>query len=545
MKRIFFITATILMFGFSVACGQEVKSVSTFECISLYWSPKGGGADKEVLVRYKEAGSDKWREGLPMKYNPIDTVDLDLTDYRGSIVHLTPGTEYDIELRLEGSKAGTSLRAKTWPGTFPVGKTIKPGDRNKELTISESGTPGGYLLIDGTGSSIDVNNVDDYCINITGSYIIVRGFDLAGGRKGLIKLNDCHDIVIENCDMTRWGEVTRFGFGVNYQAAVYSESRSLERVIVQRNRIHHPRYGSNSWAQRHGEGESHHPTGPQGVSFENSAGNNVIRYNEIWSDKDHQYNDILGFGYNFSYRGFPGPDSDIYGNYLSNCYDDAIESEGGNRNVRIWNNYIENAYMAIGNVATSLGPLYIWGNVTGRSYSPPGSSYGEYAMFLKMGENGDWMTGLIYVFNNTILNFNNHGFGGIGTSEGEPSRAIRNLTTRNNILWVRKKGDSFSIGNDKGNNDLDYDLCSGRYPPGYEKHGIKGIPVFVQGSGFDFMTKTASFQLENDSPGYEAGTAIPGFLETFKGKAPDVGAFQTGSPPGEYGVKAYTGKTSE
>ena len=539
MKQLIILLLAIVLITPLHSSAQDPTTVSTFENISIYWSPKKGSAKRDVTVNFREAGTEEWKSGLPLKYNPIDTIDLDFTDYRGSIVKLKPGTNYEIKLKLHGSREEKIIFAKTWSEEFPIGKVIKPANGNKPLNITQSGSADGYLLIDGTSINIDVNNVDDYCFNISGNYIIIRGFHLAGGRKGLINLNDCHDIVIENCDMTRWGEVTEYGFGVNYQGAVFSESRKLERVTIQRNKIHHPRYGSNSWAEPHSDDGSNHPEGPQGISFENSAGNHVIRYNEIWSDEDHKYNDILGYGYNFSHRGFPGPDSDIYGNYLANNWDDAIESEGGNRNVRIWGNFIENSYMAIGNVATSIGPLYIWENVVRKSYSPPGSSYGEYAIFIKMGENGDWMSGLMYIFNNTLLNFNEDGFGGIGTSEGEAARGLRNITTRNNILWVRKNGDSFSLLQDRGNNDYDYDLCSGAYPDGHQKHGIKGKPDFVKEAGFDFMSKKADFRLAPSSLGVNAGTTIPNFKESYNGKAPDIGAFESGQPPIEYGVNAY------
>ena len=42
---------------------------------------------------------------------------------------------------------------------------------------------------------------------------------------------------------------------------------------------------------------------------------------------------------NFSTTGFPDADSDIYGNSIQNTWDDGIEAEGGNNNVRIWGNY--------------------------------------------------------------------------------------------------------------------------------------------------------------------------------------------------------------
>ena len=38
-----------------------------------------------------------------MRYNPIPDTDEDLTDYRGSIVHLTPATTYEIQLTLAGT----------------------------------------------------------------------------------------------------------------------------------------------------------------------------------------------------------------------------------------------------------------------------------------------------------------------------------------------------------------------------------------------------------------------------------------------------------
>ena len=86
-----------------------------------------------------------------------------------------------------------------------------------------------------------------------------------------------------------------------------------------------------------------HTPGPQCISLFNTAGNHVIRYNECFSDLEHMYNDVIGGGSNGSFRGSPGPDSDIYGNLVSHCWDDGLEVEGGSRNVRVWGNYITQA----------------------------------------------------------------------------------------------------------------------------------------------------------------------------------------------------------
>jgi len=53
-----------------------------------------------------------------MRYNPIPNTDEDLTDYRGSIVHLTPATTYEIQLTLAGSSTTTNLTATTWSEDF-------------------------------------------------------------------------------------------------------------------------------------------------------------------------------------------------------------------------------------------------------------------------------------------------------------------------------------------------------------------------------------------------------------------------------------------
>ena len=106
---------------------------------------------------------------------------------------------------------------------------------------------------------------------------------------------------------------------------------------MQGNRIRDPRHGSNPWrSAAHGH---KHPYGPIGVMFDRCGRNHVIRYNEIGSTNGNHYNDGISGSDNFSAAGFPWADSDIYGNRISDVYDDGIEAEGANRNVRIWANH--------------------------------------------------------------------------------------------------------------------------------------------------------------------------------------------------------------
>ena len=54
--------------------------------------------------------------------------------------------------------------------------------------------------------------------------------------------------------------------------------------------------------------------------------------------------------------GMPTSDSDIYGNILMHAWDDAIEAEGSNMNVRIWGNYMDQTATGVATTSTSRGP---------------------------------------------------------------------------------------------------------------------------------------------------------------------------------------------
>ena len=517
-------------------------AIPTFHCLGLYWSPPDGATNREVLIRYRRQGAAEWQTGLPMRYNPIAGTDEDLADYRGSIVHLAPGTAYDIELTLSGTAARASLSASTWSETFPTGAIERVASRDTPLAVTASGTPTAWRVVDGSGAVIDVRHRHDTCITVKASNVIIRGFTLRGagaatnsqhGIIGAIRIEGGRDIVIEDCDIADWGRLNpQTGFGQDYDAALFSNVKTLQRLVVQRCRMHHPTHDGSTW---HEPKYPTHTMGPQCITLFNAGGNHVIRYNECFSDLEHMYNDVIGGGSNGSYAGAPGPDSDIYGNLVSHGWDDGLEVEGGSRNVRVWGNYITQCAMMIGNAACSIGPLYIWRNVAVRSQWQPGDAGGN---FLKMGyANGEsWMTGHQYVFHNTL--FRGDEFlptGGLGGN-----RIVKHTVSRNNILHLRTAdGRAQSSAKENVDDDFDYDLFNGRVPPGSEAHGVRGEPRYAAGAGFDPTTRTGQFQLDAASPGAGAGQPVPNFSAGFSGAAPDMGAHQRGEAPLHYGVTAH------
>jgi hypothetical protein len=504
--------------------------VTTFESIGIYWSPADGSSSNQCQVEYRIPGSS-WRQGYPLWY---DGRTLSVADephsreYRGSLVNLQPGTTYEIRLTLDSGTSAVGY-ATTWSEGFPMGETHYVGSQNTTLTISGSGTADGYLVYDGQGATIDVNNGADYNIVVNGSYVIVRNFKLLDARKGGVRLNQgSHDVVIENNEITNWGSGSNYECAVDGYYGYYAEAFNLKRIVVQRNKIYNPRYGANNW-------DSGHPEGPQGVCFSNSGGNHVIRYNTIYSDNGNYYNDILGGGANGAMEGFPSSDSDIYGNILQNNWDDGIESEGGNMNVRIWGNYLSYTFVKVAISDTQVGPLYVFRNVTGVTQRNP-SWTDSGARFIKCG-GGD---GRIYFFHNTLLRTMVDGVDR-GIREGI-SGSISNFVSRNNLLdsnrnCVNVAGCNVSPGSDYDicrNNDVD---CAGSHTL------INTIPVYSIYDPYDhdsiLATGQGDFSLRSDSPGYDYAGILPGFNDDYIGAAPDVGAHEAGRPAMEFGVNAY------
>ena len=515
------------------------RAVPTFESIGLYWTPPSNpGAGCPVIFR--KVGDSSWRQGLDMWYDPSNS------ECRGSLVLLEPGTAYEIQLGMPGQTASAGLIATTWSEQFPIAQTItlSAGTRTTPLAITQGGSASGYVLYqaDPSGTTIDVQNQYTNNVTIAAPYVIVRGFTLQGAQADAINLlNGAHDVVIESNDISRWGRFRSTGswdYGVDYDAGVRCESvATMERVVIQRNKIHDPRYGANSW-------DTAHPAGPQGITFNYCGGNNVIRYNEVTSsDSRHYYNDGIGGSDNYTTTGFPNYDSDVYGNIVQGVMDDGLEIEGGDRNVRIWGNYISQTGTGIASTVDSVGPLYIFRNVYDQSrmrYSVS-TDQDDRGPFFKAGTDTSVGNGRRYVFHNTSLQAPNPGGSfplGAGSGlHGIGVNPLTNSVSRNNIYYVWKPNwDSVEQNSSGFGNDVDYDLYNGTINanPGAETNGAKvTAPGFASGNG---VGMSGMYQLAPGTPGYGAAVRIPNFNDMYT--APDIGAHQSGTSAMKFGVSA-------
>ncbi len=578
----------LLFFQFGVSFASEAEAVATFHSMSLYWSPTGGSTDKDIIVKYKKSSEAVWREALPMRYRPIgvevvvNAEDVK-ADYRGSVVNLLPNTEYIFKLTLESTNNTVYITESTWNESFNVTEEVNVSARNTTYTISTGGNNNNYKVYNGNGATIDVEHNENACIYINANYVIVKNFVLKGAGSGegywppigAITIADgVHNVVIEDCNISDFGRrdiaddfdvdsLAQHGYNMDSGIlfAPNDSPQNIKHIIIQRNKIHHPTYDCNTWYEPYA---FRHSEGPQGISMWNTKGQTVIRYNEFYSDMDHMFNDIIGGGSNDTLIGSPGSDSDIYGNYISHTWDDAIEVEGGGQNVRIWNNYITHFALAISNAPVTIGPLYIWKNVSFLSMWNPNDDYPR-GTFIKMGNAGKdeygigyRQTGHMYIFNNTIYQGNYDGCAvGIGGSSEDytdtngvhnyevhdSGRITKHCTTRNNILEVKDtEAPSISYHGSNSDNDFDYDLFDGKISSNYKTHGkrigVDGNLVYVPNAGLDEVTKKGNFQIETTSLGYDSGKIIHNFTDGYEGIAPDMGAYEHGSSDLEYGVGA-------
>ncbi len=525
--------------------GEEVapRGVPTFNSIGLYWKPTGGTASKQVSTAYRKQGSSEWKEALPLWFDDNEHPsphDRHTAEYRGSIVGLDAGSTYEVKLALDGGVERV-FTVDTWSEDFKIARTVElPPVIGDGYTITEGGSEeGGYVLYvpqGGAEAVWDAQNGSAFNIKVDASWVIVRGFTLKGGKNHGIALGAVNNVVIEDCDISGWGETRSSGQAINLNSAIYSSSTSLERIVVQNCDLHHPRSDSNSWSEKRPGSNSSHPEGPQGITFKKGKGLFVIRNNRIYSDIDHMFNDGMGETGNFGYGGFPNRDSDIYNNFVSHCWDDGLEIEGADMNVRVWNNYIDMTYGAIGAAAPCLGPVYFYRNVYAVSRKHSGTSANDYRghYLVKLGnEKPKYTRGRMFIFHNTALQppaFEpDNGPKSSGAQSGivftSSKKTQKNMTTRNNVIQTRDEG-NWAILDQKNtySNDFDYDFYQGRIKAkaGSEQNAIIGTPIYERAAD-------GRLWLAPGTPGHDAAVIIPNFNDDFVGEAPDMGAVETGT----------------
>lgn len=248
---------------------------------------------------------------------------------------------------------------------------------------------------------------------------------------------------------------------------------------------------------------------------------------------------------------------DFYRNDIFNMADDFIESDGGVHNIRIFENRGFNSYhSALSAQPIFGGPVYFIRNIC---YNVPGT-----ALKYTVRPSGIITYQNTFVMDVAIANFSNGHFRNnlfIGPDDKRPSLAATTFT-RNSSLdyngyrkksadvpryrWRYPAADSLNNADDRKMTALEFNsLRAFSKKTGYEVHGVELTDaVFVNvplpdptRKGHIYQRDGYDFTLRSDSKAVDAGCVLPNVTDGYRGKAPDLGALESGQPLPEYGPR--------
>jgi len=561
--------------------GGPVLEDATLHSLGAWWIvpvDKRGASRVEMAVR--RAGDATWKPGMPMlRVRPGDTTqkthvaELNPADdarlFAGSIVGLRPATAYELRLRrvrpdgavtekilaartkaepvdpenprirhvVPGAGGGDGSTAKPYLGLAHAQTEARPGTLflvhkgvyKGTFRVTRSGASArpivwrgagdGDAVIDGGGTGkfgIEITRVHDVRIE----KLSIRGFYMA------VVIRGSSDLAIRRCAAS---DVKCGIYGVPE-----GEQGRLRNILISDNVLE----GPFTW----GQGDIGAGTGEWRCIQISGTGLDIC-YNRIRNFKD-------------AVDTFPAKYCsaiDIHHNDIINCKDDGIEMDFSERNTRCFENRLTNVHQGISEQPIYGGPTYIFRNVLYNVGVEP----------FKLHHNGspkhpvDWWPSGAIMYHNTIV------------KKGEPcilwsAGPVYNITYRNN-LFIGGGKRAFSFDPPMIDCDFDYDGFGGgpwdlfmkwnrvryttiedvRAKAPIERHAVFVDEATAFAAGVRRPTDTkksydpekVDLRLKAGCAAVDAGQVLPGFNDDFRGKAPDVGAYELGAPMPHYGPR--------
>jgi len=555
--------------------GKVRAEPSTFHCLAVRWPVKGDlDQDATVAVRYRrlvahQAGdpnAPKWREAMPLfrpypakmsRENRVPGGSL----FAGSIVGLTPGTDYEVALSLTDPDGGSATR------TLTMRTAAEPAElaamRTRHVVPDPGGQGGGTGTRDdpfrGIASAHAAAKPRDLFLLHKGVYlkgtwkvtkfgtpqepIIWRGagdgeaiLDGGGGEGRLIDANNIHHVWFE--DLTLRGRHYLF------------VGHNGHHVVIRRCRFLISRVGFT--AINGGYSQS------QGTVITDSTFAGPCTWPRTQGIESHHGIHITGSGHVIAYNRFSGladavhgtmhgrlSASDFHNNEISECTDDGLETDQADTNVRVFANRITNCWEGISGQPVNGGPVYVFRNaIYNVDYSP-----------FKLHNH----TAGMLLFHNTCLK------AGYPFHIQPATETVNDIVTRNN-LFIGTRGPSlrstgrmtrcdfdgdgysrhpgpFALWNRRTYKTVKDAMASGNL---YNEHGavfVDPATCFASGLHAPADVKVRQpiaandLRLAKNSDAIDKGVVLPGFNDGFAGKAPDLGCYELGQPLPHYGPR--------
>lgn len=299
---------------------------------------------------------------------------------------------------------------KTWSSEIKIVRTVWLDETTVfPVVVRDEGTADGWIRYAcKPGFILDNKTRNSPCFIVQGAKFVT--FDdmrvLGSGARNVFSLVDSTQVRIRNCDISRWGRVgsPRFdhlgrlheigreaeGYGINFDGAIDIGS-GCSCITIERCFIHDPRGRANSWFYSH-------PAGPEAVTLNRPDHSVVIRWNDFIGSDLHRFNDAVESVGNFREDGGFNRDADIYGNFMIFCNDDCIELDGGQQNVRCFDNRFESALCGVSIQGCMASPSYVDHN----GFYSMGEEFGLFGQTIKTGGGAHGEEACSYISRNLL-----------------------------------------------------------------------------------------------------------------------------------------------
>lgn len=511
--------------------GEVTTPHPTLHNLAVEWAIEGDAdLDSVVRVQYRPTGRGEWRQAMPLRRVPAGksrgtTPIFEWKNrHSGSVFDLQPGTEYELRLSLQdpdGGKAERTVRARTRPVPTDAGARIVTLPAGKhDVLQTESGTaerPVVYRSPDGAAVYARVDMQNRKWVTVEGVRVENRD-----PKVNAVDLRGAANCVVRGCTVEAV-------YGITARRPGATDCLVTDNVVR----------GTTPWvseamgADGKNVGEGIQLTGP----------GNVIAYNRVSG-----FRDCIS---TFEDQGAVEQACiDIIGNDVTVGADDGIEADFCFHNCRVLRNRLTNCFVGLSSQPGLGGPTYFIRNVMDNlTYVP---------FKLHRYSQGD------VVLHNTVLK--------IGDGLACFSSAPFDFALFRNNLCVGGKAAQLRWGNyDAGSGravniaatgphcSFDYDAVGShggaaggtinRMPfRQAEPHGKEvGLDVF-QGAAFPDPPvperRPADLRPRPGSAVVDAAERLPNVNDAFRGRAPDVGAFEAGAPLPHYGPRPRTAWTA-
>ena len=334
----------------------------TFASCSVEWNTPAPLEDFELT--YRKVGQKRWQNVHPLPYFH------DQPGYRTSILRLEENSYYEVRA-MQGGRQVFNGRFRTWESDVPIAKTIviDPDKARYPIRINVKGEKDGWVRYTVEKGKVLKNEGRTPTIIVDGAdHILIDNIVFKGPHihEGALVIKNSRAVRIRNCELSDFGRIGEFRFDkkgkpclgnsiINFDAAIQIHKGSTE-VVVERCYVHDAAGKTNSWRYSH-------PAGTEAVLLYKPDHSTVIRYNDFIGSDIHRFNDAVESFGNFDKDGGFNRDADVYGNFMAFCNDDCIELDGGQRNVRCFDNRFESSFVGISIQGCMMSPSFVFNNV--------------------------------------------------------------------------------------------------------------------------------------------------------------------------------------